>query len=902
MGLATAALGATVNGTVTNASGQTGRIFLRVFWNNGGPCNWGKSIPSAGAYSIRGVGDGSFVITGFVDKNGDGIPNVSEASGMSGVVNVSGSSVSGLPDLILNAPASANPVAVSTLRTMPFDGGVLLMWDHPRNQYGFVQADSYRVEWSTNNFSTILGYKDISPGNGEADGIFVATPLTNNTNHSFRIKSIIGAATVISSVASAAPAVPVGGHSISGTINLPAGVSVPAATPIIPLVEGVGGIVFMKPVPSFVNGTAFSVGGIPDGYYHLHALVDMNKDNRPSIGDYWADPVQVTINGANVAGRTLIVRNPNAKAAIETGHDFNDSLSPSESYSVAGRVEGGVKRPVNIYMNGAAFSEGVDLAWDYSKAEYWQWTGTRPQTSDDYSFVVAYPDNTTETLHASPSVVYDTPVPNNVTPAGTIAASSLTGTYTPLAISWAGNESPPAGWVAEVEISGLDSNYWWNTDVLPISGTTSTPYDGPGLNPGVYYVHVQFCEDWGWNCVSRTQNLNIVVGTCATPANITIPAADADGAYTVSWGASATPGVAYQLQEATNNTFTAGLRTIAAGTALSANITGRSQNVTYFYRVRATKPNYTDSSYRTAGFGCAVPGTANAGAPASIAVPVADADGAYTVSWGATATTGATYELQEATNSLFTAGLRTAYQGLALSASITGRSQNVTYYYRVRAVKAGMKESGYRAGVSGCAVPGTLTVGPPASITVPVADADGSYSILWGTSATAGATYELQEATASNFSTGLRTAYRGTATSVSIAGRSQNVTYYYRVRAVKAGLKDSGYRAAAGSCAVPGTTTAGMPASIAIPASDPDGAYPISWGASATAGATYELQEATNNTFTTGLRLAYRGTALSTGITGRVAGTTYYYRVRAVKGGLRDSSYRTMANGCVVGL
>jgi hypothetical protein len=656
----------------------------------------------------------------------------------------------------------------------------------------------------------------------------------------------------------------------------------------------------MKPVPSFVNGTAFSVGGIPDGYYHLHALVDMNKDNRPSIGDYWADPVQVTINGANVAGRTLIVRNPNAKAAIETGHDFNDSLSPSESYSVAGRVEGGVKRPVNIYMNGAAFSEGVDLAWDYSKAEYWQWTGTRPQTSDDYSFVIAYPDNTTETLHASPTVIYDTPVPNNVTPAGNFAVSPIAGTYSPLMISWTGNESPPAGWVVEAEISGLDNNFWWGTDALPISGTASTPYGGSGLNPGVYYVHVQFCEDWGWNCVSRTQTLNVVTGTCAQPASLNVPVADADGGYTVSWGASATPGAAYELQEATNSAFTVGLRTVYTGTALSANITGRSQNTTYFYRVRATKPYYLDSGYRFAGFGCAVPGTATVAAPSSVTVPTADADGIFAVSWGASVTAGVTYELQEATNSLFTTGLRTAYRGTALNPAISGRSQNVTYYYRVRAVKAGMKDSGYRAGISGCAVPGTAATGIPASITVPVADNDGSYPVSWGASATAGATYELQEATASNFSTGLRAAYRGTATSVSISGRSQNVTYYYRVRAVKAGLKDSGYRAAAGSCAVPGTATAGMPASITIPATDPDGAYPISWGASATTGATYELYEATNNTLTTGLRLAYRGTTLSAGISGRVAGTTYYYRVRAVKGGLRDSGYRTMANGCVV--
>jgi alpha-tubulin suppressor-like RCC1 family protein len=385
----------------------------------------------------------------------------------------------------------------------------------------------------------------------------------------------------------------------------------------------------------------------------------------------------------------------------------------------------------------------------------------------------------------------------------------------------------------------------------------------------------------------------------ASPATLTVPAADADGVYAVSWGASATPGVTYALQEATNSTFTTGLQTVYTGTALNTNLTGRSQNVTYYYRVRATKPDYTPGTWRTAGNSCAVPGTSTAGTPASLTVPTADADGAYTVSWGGSATAEVTYELQEATSSNFSTGLRTAYSGAATTFNITGRSQNVTYYYRVRAVKAGLKDSGYRYTANSCAVPGTVAVEVPASLTAPAADADGAYAVNWGASATGGVTYELQEATASNFTTGLRLAHRGTATSCNITGRSQNVTYYYRVRAVKGGLKDSGYRMVASGCAVPGTATVGVPASLTVPAADANGAYTVSWGTSATAGVTYELQEATASNFTTGLRTAYRGVALSAGIIGRSQNVTYYYRVRAVEGGLKDSGYRA-SNSCAV--
>jgi hypothetical protein len=65
-------------------------------------------------------------------------------------------------------------------------------------------------------------------------------------------------------------------------------------------------------------------------------------------------------------------------------------------------------------------------------------------------------------------------------------------------------------------------------------------------------------------------------------------------------------GVAYVLQEATNATFTANLRQAYAGTATSANISGRTTGVTYHYRVRATRPGYTPSDWISAGNGCLI--------------------------------------------------------------------------------------------------------------------------------------------------------------------------------------------------------------------------------------------------------------------------------------------------------
>jgi hypothetical protein len=91
-------------------------------------------------------------------------------------------------------------------------------------------------------------------------------------------------------------------------------------------------------------------------------------------------------------------------------------------------------------------------------------------------------------------------------------------------------------------------------------------------------------------------------------------------------------------------------------------------------------------------------------APPSISVPLSDADGNYAVSWGNSDTSGVTYVLEEAINSGFTTGRREVYRGSGNSASITGRSSGVTYYYRVNATKSGKTDSAWITGSNGCNV------------------------------------------------------------------------------------------------------------------------------------------------------------------------------------------------------
>lgn len=91
------------------------------------------------------------------------------------------------------------------------------------------------------------------------------------------------------------------------------------------------------------------------------------------------------------------------------------------------------------------------------------------------------------------------------------------------------------------------------------------------------------------------------------------------------------------------------------------------------------------------------------------------------------------------------------------------------------------------------------------------------------------------------------------------------------------------------------------PSFIVIPSQSSTGSYEVSWGSSDTSGVEYVLEEAEDEAFGKSVRTAYTGSALSTEISGRESGKTYYYRVKAVKDGYEDSEWREGSNGCQVG-
>jgi hypothetical protein len=217
-----------------------------------------------------------------------------------------------------------------------------------------------------------------------------------------------------------------------------------------------------------------------------------------------------------------------------------------------------------------------------------------------------------------------------------------------------------------------------------------------------------------------------------------------------------------------------------------------------------------------------------------------------------------------------------------------------SYRYRVRACNA-----------CGCSDPCTgdhdcvVTLPPPVPcpIDYPTSDCDRIYTVSW--TASSGATcYQLERSKDGNY---YNNVYTGPLTSYNESGLG-NGSYCYRVKA----CNDSGCSCCCCSDWCTGTWDCNEnqppePNTLTVPANDGDGAYTVSWTASA--GATsYQLESSAPASGTSIYPLwvqVYSGTALS--YNEKVGGGTWSYRVKACNDLLGCcSAWTPGGNNCVV--
>ena len=298
-----------------------------------------------------------------------------------------------------------------------------------------------------------------------------------------------------------------------------------------------------------------------------------------------------------------------------------------------------------------------------------------------------------------------------------------------------------------------------------------------------------------------------------------------------------------------------GYSLLGTTTATSYTNTGAKAGTTYYYRVKACNDAGL-SPYSNIVSGKVKTVTPKPSAPV-VKIGNSATSGKPMLTWNAVS--GATsYKVYRATSQNGTYSLLGTVT--ATSYTNTGAKAGTTYYYKVKAVNSA-GESAYSNIVSGRATVTTLTMGHSST--------SGKPQLTWK-AVSGAASYRVYRATAKNgaysvINTSKALTYTNT-------GAALGTTYYYKVEALNAAGKSMGFSAIVEGKVAP---------VLAVGYSSVSGKPQLTW--KAVPGATeYQVYRSTQQN--SGYSKVNTTTSTSYVNTGAKAGTTYYYRIVAVKG------------------
>ena len=298
-----------------------------------------------------------------------------------------------------------------------------------------------------------------------------------------------------------------------------------------------------------------------------------------------------------------------------------------------------------------------------------------------------------------------------------------------------------------------------------------------------------------------------------------------------------------------------GYSLLGTTTATSYTNTGAKAGTTYYYRVKACNDAGL-SPYSNIVSGKAKSVTPKPSAPV-VKIGNSSTSGKPMLTWNAVS--GATsYKVYRATSQKGTYSLLGTVT--ATSYTNTGAKAGTTYYYKVKAVNSA-GESAYSNIVSGRATVTTLTMGHSST--------SGKPMLTWK-AVSGAASYKVYRSTSKNGAYSvINTTKALTYTNV---GAALGTTYYYKVEALNAAGKSMGFSAIVEGKVAP---------VLAVGYSSVSGKPQLTW--KAVPGATeYQVYRSTQQN--SGYSKINTTTATSYVNTGAKAGTTYYYKIVAVKG------------------
>ena len=414
-----------------------------------------------------------------------------------------------------------------------------------------------------------------------------------------------------------------------------------------------------------------------------------------------------------------------------------------------------------------------------------------------------------------------------------------------------------------------------NGDYIKYSTTTGTAYTNTSYieNGNTYYYKVRALDASGtagaWSSIVSVTYRAASTGTL--PAPTVTGGNDTQGRPTLKW--KAVSGAAkYEVYRARSLNGDYIKYSTVTGTSYT-NISYIENGNTYYYKVRALKSDGTAGAWSSV-----VSVTYKQTLPAPAVTGGNDAQGRPTLTWKAVSG-AAKYEVYRARSKDGTYTKYSTTTGTAYTNS-SYLTSGATYYYKVRALDANGNAGPYSAVVSV-----TCRLKLTAPTVTGGTDAQGRPTLKWN-AVSGAAKYEVYRARSMNgdyvkYSTVTGTSYTNT------SYLANGTTYYYKVRAL-------GSDGTAGPDSTPVSVTYKAPfgAPLVTGSKDSQGRPALKWD-KVTDAAKYEVYRARSKNGTYSLM----STQSATGYTNTsylANGTTYYYKVRALKANGTASAYSSV--------
>jgi YD repeat-containing protein len=385
------------------------------------------------------------------------------------------------------------------------------------------------------------------------------------------------------------------------------------------------------------------------------------------------------------------------------------------------------------------------------------------------------------------------------------------------------------------------------------------------------------CDNSGISTSESIQSSTIKWIALPAPANPSAGNITANS-FTASWvGVSGATG--YRIDVASNPSFSTGIvyNNLAVSTT-SQVVSGLTPNTTYYFRIRAVSASGTSASSQVFTL------TTLVLLPPPTVVSASNiSTSSFIASW--TSVSGATsYGIDVSTSSSFSTNVFiNDFPVNSLQFNVFTLTPGTTYYFRVRAKNATQTSANSQ---SVTVTTSALPPPPPVPTNVTTSSVNlNSFAISW--SPADGATqYFVNVCTDTNFTTACTDLTVQTNTA-QVLGLAPATLYYCRVRSNNIG-GTSGYSTVATVTTVPAAPTN-------LSAGSTTTSIVTAWSASIGA-SSYRLDVSSSSSFSTDNVLTDATvSATSQTVTGLIAGTTYFFRVRAVNASGASSNSVTFA-------